>query len=329
MPQAESRPPTEHEQSQLLVQLLGEALADNTIGQAFAQELSQVIDRSSGHDPSMVALGELPLLTCKASGGNLHDAVPVVVAWRLLRLGAKLLDDVEDGDAGSQPAIVINLATGLEFLAQLALAHLETPTLGASQCLRLRAALGRAGLQACAGQHTELNNWSLGARPDPETWLQVATAKSGEPFAWGAWAGALVAGGNAAVLASARQYGYHLGVLLQVADDFLGTFRPSGRSDLAARRMTLPLCYAFAVADAESRARLATLLKGASKGDDTDEAAAQQLLIDLGAQGYLLVVARLHYSQAAKAIGSSPPHRPLVALLDRVMPIKSRGEIVR
>ncbi|RLC88114.1 MAG: hypothetical protein DRI37_05575 [Chloroflexi bacterium] len=118
-----------------------------------------------------------------------------------------------------------------------------------------------------------------------------------------------------------------MGVLLQVADDFNGVWHSEGISDLVAGGLTLPVCYAFSVAGAEERDHLKALLKRAAQGDNVAEVQARQLLTDLGAQAYLLVVGRVQYRQALEALRSAncmlPAGQQLAVLLDQVLPALS------
>jgi hypothetical protein len=271
-------------------------------------------------------LDVLPALTCAAGGGEPHKAAPVVAAWQLMRLAAKLLDDAEDGDADASFAETINLATSFLSAAPLMPWGLLEQGVAADTVQHLCRALYRAALCACAGQHADLTAGQprVDDGIDPDAWLEIAQSKSGSPLGWAAWAGALVAGTDERALSGFHDYGYHLGILLQVADDFKGVWGAEGACDLAAGQFTLPVCYALYVAKGKERERLKTLLEQASLGNRAAEVQARQLLIDLGAQGYILVVAKLQHQLATTALqraGCPPPaDRPLVALLDETMP---------
>ena len=324
-----SAPPDGH--WRIVSQLIQDVLSEGTPGTAYCQQLLAVLDRWMKPDPGDPTIGILPRLACEANGGDPHLAAAVTAAWRLVRLAAKLFDDVEDGEVSGQPAEVINVATGLLFVAQLVLGELVVQGMDSSLVQRLGQALNRAMLRACAGQHADLVAGQIGiANVDPEAWLEIALAKSGELLAWAAWAGALVAGAGEHTLACYYEYGCHLGVLLQVADDFNGVWHPEGVSDLAAGRLTLPVCYGLSVAKAEERDHLKALSEQAARGGNAARAQARQLLTDLGAQAYLLVVGRVQHQQAMKALRSanrvSPAGQQLFALLDQVLPALSAVE---
>lgn len=306
-------------------QVVQGVLGESTLGTVYCQQLLQAIDRLGKGRADGLAIAALPVLTCQASGGEPRTAVPVAEAWQLARLAAKLLDDVEDGESKPASAEVVSFATGLLFAASLTLR--ESLALGVSgdRVLRLEQAFHRAGLRACAGQHADLIAGQSGTGgADPDTWLEIARDKSGRLLGWAAWAGALVAGADESTLSSYHDYGCHLGVLLQVADDFNGVWSPDSTCDLATGHPILPVCYALHVAEGKERDRLEVLLGRAAQGDRAAEAQAQQLLIDLGAQGYTLVVAKVQHQHAVLSLRRagcvSPADQRLVALLDRMMP---------
>ncbi len=319
---------------QAVSQLIQAVLSERTLGAAYGQQLVKTVDRSVEQDASDSAIGALPSLVCEISGGNPGWAGPVTSTWQLLRLAAKLFDDVEDDEVSSPSAGVINLATGLIFLAELSLAELSQHNVPPDRVERLAQALNRAWLWACAGQHADLACQAGMMNLDPDTWLEIALAKSGEPCAWAAWAGALVADASEQTLTGYHEYGRHLGVLLQVADDWNGIWCPRGASDLAAgqrcaqhhctQRPNLAVCYALWVTKTEERSRLEALLAQAAQGDSTAEAHARQLLTDWGAQGYLLVVAQMQRQQAIAALRDANCLSPrLTAMLDQVLPALS------
>ena len=307
-------------------QVIQEALGESALGMVYYWQLSQTVDNlGRGSVDSLIDIATLPALTCQANGGELETTTPVIEAWQLVRLAAKLLDDVEDGESEGAPAEAINLATGLLFAAPLVLRGLLERGVSRDRVLHLEEALLRAELCACAGQHTDLaTEQSAIDDVDPDTWLEIAQGKSGSLLGWAAWAGALIAGADECTLSSYHAYGRYLGILLQVADDFRGVWSPNGVCDLTAERPNLPVCYALHVAKEKKREHLKTLLGRAVRRERRAEAQAQQLLIDLGAQGYTLVVARIQYQLAVTALRHAgcvaPANKNLIALLDKTMP---------
>lgn len=306
---------------QLIARLVEETLRGEPLTEAYATAILQRIDRWAGAATRELSVAQLPLLTCQAVGGTLERAVPVGAAWQMLHIAAKLFDDIEDGDA-DDPAADLNLATGVLTTVPLLLATLDAPL---AEIQQLTQAAQRAVMVASAGQHADL----LAARADaaavdPERWLSIARAKSGALLGWAAWAGALAGGANAATLDQMRSYGEQLGVLLQIADDFVGIWRPERISDLAARRLSLPVCYALSVVALDERPALSSLLARAATHDVPSQRAARQRLIDVGAQAYLAVTARVFQQHALAALRAVDPAsqktQSLAALVEDLFP---------
>ncbi|MEJ2558044.1 MAG: polyprenyl synthetase family protein [Anaerolineae bacterium] len=214
-----------------VARLIREVLDEGDPGTAYRQQLLTVLDEWAEPDTDIPAINILPRLVYEANGGDSFLAAPVTAAWQLICMAAKLFDDVEDGQLRGDLSEGINLATGLLFLASLVLGDLSDRGVSVERVHALNQTLNRAMLRACAGQHADLAARRTGTTAiDPNTWLEIAQAKSGELLAWAAGAGALVAGANERALACYREYGSHLGVLLQVADDFNGVWGPGGPS---------------------------------------------------------------------------------------------------
>jgi geranylgeranyl diphosphate synthase type I len=272
------------------------------------------LDRE-GSTPSLL----LPILCCEAAGGDEDQATAVAAAWFLLYLAAKVLDDVEDDDTHLPPwtAIgapqAINAATGLIFASQLALVRL--PRMGADRelALSLLEDFNHTTLRMCAGQQADL---AEGSHLSWERCLSIAGAKSGEFFALACRAGALLGTDE---VAPYSEFGYNLGVLIQMCDDFEGLWNPQGRSDLAAGKRTLPVTYALTVAPPSVRERLERLLVKAT-GEQEAEEQARRIITALGAPHYLLIEAQIRRQRAEGALRStgrsSPAHRQLMALLN-------------
>lgn len=297
----------------LVNQTLRHNLTRKVTEKKFSRQLMEILE------PAGDKLSVLPLLTCEAAGGDSDQAIPLMACWQLLRLSAKLLDDVVDVESAYPTPQAIDFAVGLLFLAPLVLEELQSRGVPASRVEGLTRSLYQTSLRACAGQHAEITSHN---DIDPDGWLIAARTKSGEPCAWAAWAGAMVAGANEQTLADFRNFGLHLGILLQVADDFNGIWRPSKFSDLRSGQLNLAVCYARFVAKGEQREFLGTLLKNAISGDDTAESEIRQFLIETGAQAYMLVVGGEQRQQALAALQRNDrPCPALVSLLDQIWPI--------
>lgn len=272
---------------------------------------------------SLLAL--LPILCCEAAGGERSQAMPIAAAWLLLYMAAKMLDDVEDGelDALSQTlslAQAVNVATGLIFASQLALTRLQKRGVDSDLLLSLHEDFNRTALRISAGQHADL----LEEVSSLEHCFRVIATKSGEPFALACRAGASLGTDDKTQIALYSEFGYNLGVLIQIDNDFNGVWNPENRSDLATGKRTLPVVYALSVAPSDLRGQLRGLLSRAV-GEPQAEEEARRIITELGALQYMMVQAQIHRKRAKEALRSTgrpcPARDKLIEILDLVMPV--------
>jgi len=192
---------------------------------------------------------------------------------------------------------------------------------GASRTLSLIAEFNATALRACVSQHLDLAREPLSL----EACHAALALRAGEPFALAARTGALVATDDPHFIALCHEFGYNLGVLWQLADDFDDLWHPQGPSDLALGKRTLPVVYALTVTEPPQRERLQALLRRAAHGDDEAEAMARHLITAQGAPLYLMAQAQLHQRRAEAALrelGAPQVVRAhLQALLDQTMPV--------
>jgi geranylgeranyl pyrophosphate synthase len=193
----------------------------------------------------------LPILTCEALGGNEDQAQHVAAALEIGRIAAGCLDEWQDLDTddalwravGAERTVSLATAMiGLSFLTLSRLSDLDAP---ANVVLELEREFALTLLQMSGGQHADLgDNLSL---DDYET---VAGAKSGTLFQLGCRTGALIASATKETADLYGDYGYHLGVLIQMWNDFQGLAGVKGKMD-AERKRALPVVATAALDDAE------------------------------------------------------------------------------
>jgi geranylgeranyl diphosphate synthase type I len=115
-------------------------------------------------------------------------------------------------------------------------------------------------------------------------------------------AGALLATDDDEVIARYRAFGWALGLAFQLNDDLLGIWgapESTGKkaSDIARRKKTLPVIYAFEHAGPEDRERLARLY-GNGGPTDADVGEIVRILERSGARDYTRDQARRHRDEA-------------------------------
>lgn len=308
--------------------LIESLLPHGEVGSNYNSDLLSPIQAARASYEETPSLADLALLCCQAVGGDTHRAIPIAAAWWLLHLAAQVLDDIEDREPDSalwvtlnQPQ-AINVSTGLIFMAQRALSSgLHQLGVPASLALAILDDFGRTILHMCAGQHADLAAQNATDLSLEQYWAIVA-AKSGNFFALACRAGSTLGTEDTHLVAHYTEFGYNLGMLVQISDDLVGLQESGLRNDLAAGQQTLPILYALNVAPSKQQATLRRLLLQAP--DDAEaEAEARRMIIALGAPTYLIVEAQVHRQRAEDALRTagqfSQVHGQFFALVDRVM----------
>lgn len=193
-----------------------------------AHEGLQELDR----DPNRWAL--LPQLCCQAAGGDPKITDEISAAWLMLYIAAHLVDSVEDEDPAEEINILggkgpaINVANGLFLSGALLLNRMQGPEMTKHVAQEISTDFYNTILVMTSGQHRDLKSRRLTA----DQWEQIAEAKSGEFFSLACRSGARLAVNDQRTIKSYGDYGFHLGVMLQIHDDYehLKVFLEAGES---------------------------------------------------------------------------------------------------
>ncbi len=238
----------------------------------------------------------LPLLACGAAGGDPGRALPVTAAWNLYNLASDLLDDLQDGDQAQkqvpwrtwEPALLLQVGLGLLFLGQACLAE-TTP--------RIQVLFAETGILAARGQKRYAGT-SLPAC------LERMAATSGLIFSTAAQAGALAAGGSSDGVRRLTDYGAALGMLIQIADDYLDLIGGTVAPDFTRAQYGLPLVYALN--QHQQTEDHAALRQGLAS---QDTALVLQCVQRLGGFRFTAALAGRHANRAVAALeGLNPPY---------------------
>lgn len=239
----------------------------------------------------------LPILTCEAFAGealaeDMEQARHVAAALEIGRIAAGCLDEWQDRDTDEAlwqtigAERTVNLATGMLALSSLVLNRLGVLGTPATTTVDLQKEFYLCLLHMCEGQHADLGD-DL-ALSDYEG---VAGAKSGSLFRLGCRAGAMVAGAQADVVALYGDFGYNLGIVAQMWNDFQGLAGLRGKMD-ANHRRALPILATQAL----------------------DQAAGERL--PTTGQTYALVRLQVFHQRAADALARCPAPGRLSLFLD-------------
>jgi len=154
----------------------------------------------------------------------------------------------------------------------------------------------------CEGQYIDIATSENDALMSVDLYFDMIGRKTAALIAASIEAGALLATDDDTVIARYRAFGWALGLAFQINDDLLGIWgaeQSTGKeaTDIARRKKTLPVIYAFEHAGPEDRERLAALYGNAGpKGDEVSEVVA--ILERAGARDYTREQARRRRDEA-------------------------------
>ena len=296
--------------------------AENTVSAPeYAQAFAQII-ASISEDKSEIF--SLPISACEAGGGSPSKAVSVAAAWVALRVGARLFDDVEDGDVGAAnygectPPCVINLATGFYGITNLILLDAHD-----SFTSELKAALirrfNRMIMKMVEAQHLELTPGGILTLDD--YWRNIQ-GKSGVFFGVGVQCGAMCGTRAEDVLERYYKFGYNLGIALQLIDDFRGFFFEDAHSDLAKGKRTALFFFIEDFAPVSVKEQIRLLLNHAPEQLEARER-LRQIAREQGAAAYVLAeIARYRHRAVQSLLPDDDPEHHLIEYLEQFVPLQ-------
>jgi geranylgeranyl pyrophosphate synthase len=269
----------------------------------FQQLLLSILSTYYEHDENKLHIEVLPSMIAESVGfPDNNQIIPFNAAWQLIRLTAKLFDDVEDGSINDQEAQVINLATSFLFVAHYALEKANEFGVQPEVNNLVRKEFTRACLSTCAGQHQDLS-FDLDTRAiDPDSWHNTAMLKSGALYSWACQSGAFIGSSDQVLGIKFREFGFHLGIFVQIADDYNGVWGKSEDNDLSKNKYTLPISYARFVSQDPEWETFCTLLSAVREGKPYARQKALEYISTIGGQKFILATAWLERQSALKSI---------------------------
>ena len=256
----------------------------------------------------------LGLLAYASIAGDHRRALPGAAAVELGHNFSLVHDDIEDGDVERRhrPTLwsihgvpqAINAGDALFSLSRIALHRLTDLGFPDAKVLRLMRLFDETCLALCEGQYLDIAMSESEALMTVELYFDMIGRKTAALIAASIEAGALLATDDDAVIARYRAFGWALGLAFQLNDDLLGIWgaeQATGKaaSDVAHKKKTLPVIYAYEHAGPEDRRRLGELY-ASSEPRAAEVAEIIAILERTGARPYTRDQAR-HYRDEALA----------------------------
>jgi len=269
------------------------------------------VDREPGRNDRWALL---PGLCCQAAGGEIHRTKEVSAAWILLHIAGHLVDGVEDGDRVAEidalggPGSAINVANGYFLSAALMLNELSKNTHSKNQAHQIGADFYNTILVMTSGQHQDINFPQLSLKQ----WWQVAEAKTASFFSLACRSGARFGTSDAEKIAAFSDYGFHLGLMLQVHDDIedLQLLMAEGTTEVPHDiQRSLAFTYAVDVLPESEKSQFQKLIE-----TDSDQPERVNKILEFldrsGAGLYLLAEMDRHYESGVKSLQAADPLPP-------------------
>jgi geranylgeranyl pyrophosphate synthase len=256
----------------------------------------------------------LPGLCCQASGGEPDLTAEVSAAWFLLYIAAHLVDSVEDRDQVDEikalggPGSAINVANGLFLSASLVLNTLHDQDQTKIKAQELISDFYNTVLVMTSGQHVDINDHQLTLKQ----WWQVAEAKSGSFFSLACRCGAQLANDNPVKITGYSDYGFHLGMMLQIRDDIedLKLFLESVESEVPVNlQRSLAVAYALEVLPEADKSQLKELTEIRNHEPEMVNRFID-MLNQSGAGLYMLAEMERHYEMGMASLKNADPCSP-------------------
>ncbi len=251
---------------------------------------------------------QLPVLACRAVGGNPGLMAPAAAAMGCLQCSIILVDDLLDQDPrGAHHRLGEGRAANLGLAFQAAaLALIDRMPVDEGCRASAMAAVAQAALTTARGQELDVENLQGEA-----SYWRVVKAKSTPFYGLGLKLGALLSGAGPEVAQRLYDAGAILGTMIQIYDDLEDALACPANPDWQESRNNLLLLYASTTEHA-GRARLAELRTRVT--DPAALKAAQQILISCGAVSYAVYLLARQYQAGVALVRGLPLHDPSLIL---------------
>jgi geranylgeranyl diphosphate synthase type I len=261
----------------------------------------------------------LGLLAYASIAGDYRPALPGAAAVELGHNFSLVHDDIEDGDRERRhrPTVwalhgvaqAINTGDMLFSLSRMALHRLTDLGFSDAKVLRLMRLYDQTCVALCEGQYIDIWTSEHDESLSVDLYFDMIGRKTAALIAGSIEAGALLATDDEEVVRRYRAFGWALGIAFQLNDDLLGIWgeeQSTGKepTDLARKKKTLPVIYAFENAGPEDRDRLLELYAIPSPSP-AEVVEIVSILERVGAGDYTRTEARRYRDEALAEIDSA------------------------
>lgn len=260
----------------------------------------------------------LCLLLVEALGAEAAAGASFAAGVELLHNFSLVHDDLQDRSPTrrGRPTVwtlwgevqAITVGDGMFSLAHKAWLSASLAERDPAAFVAINRALEETVIALCEGQYLDVDgegNLDLTS----EAYLTMIGRKTAALMGTSAWAGARVATADPQRLAAARAFGYEMGLAFQIRDDLLGIWGDesktgkSASSDIASRKMTLPVILALEHGTEEQRQDLRARYGQPPTGPD-DEQSVRAILEAAGADRLTAEREEAHWREGLHALAA-------------------------
>jgi geranylgeranyl pyrophosphate synthase len=265
----------------------------------------------------------LPGLCCQAAGGKPESTLEISAAWLLLFSAAHLVDTIEDEDFDPRinrlggTGLAINTANGLFLSAVMQLQSMCENQIPKALAEKIIKDYLETILRMTSGQHLDLAIPQISL----DQWWQIAEAKSGAFFSLACRSGAQLGTSDPLKVKSFSEYGFHVGLMLQILDD-LEDFQLLLKSGEVGSPKTLErslaVAYASDVLPDKSKEEFAEYTRADATVDRTVDKFLD-ILDDCGAGLYMVAELEKHYELGMASLSEAQPVPPALENLEAII----------
>lgn len=195
-------------------------------------------------ETSNLSWAKITLCVHAMLGGNAADIYRRAAVTELVILILDIVDDLQDQDSESKPWMKVELASALNAVLALIVGMIgELGKLNASGSML--AQISKIIARSINGQHKDVTN----AASNVDDYLWMTQEKSGSLFRLACYMGYAGTDCSEDTIEQLHQIADCVGLLHQIQNDMRDLVRYDEKSDLMARKRTLPILYLLSVED--------------------------------------------------------------------------------
>jgi geranylgeranyl diphosphate synthase type I len=244
----------------------------------------------------------LPLASCKSVGGDPKQALYISAALIAAATSLRILDDLEDRDRPKKLWNQVGTARAWNYAAayqSVSFDLINRSPLKIEKKQQIIAAFSDMYLHMTYGQDRDI----IGITRSVEDYWATVAEKIAYGYATGCGVGAVIGTENIDLINACRDFGFHLGYVIQIVNDMESVWSQNGISDLKQNKVTLPIIYALTTKHPQ-RDALISLVKSSKIASGA--AAIKDILDSIDTKNFLTWAALKERDQALQALNKCP-----------------------